>query len=151
MKGAGQAVSESFCSAYNCLGVCKFAGATLRAFMDFPLELYVPALRALTGEEFTAEELLTAGERIVNLQKAFNSRLGLRREDDTLCHRWMNEPMPDGQGKGMKAADFLEQAKDEYYQYHEWDKVTSLQRREKLMELGLSDVVGVLEKEGALA
>ena len=57
----------------------------------------------------------------------------------------MNEPMPDGPGKGMKMADFLESAKDEYYEYHGWDKATSLPTREKLKELGLEDVIRVLE------
>jgi len=151
LKGAGQALAETFSCIYNSIGVCKFAGATIRNCAEFPPELYIPALYALTGEEFTAEEFLAAGERIANLHKAFNSRLGLRREDDALCYRWMNEPMTDGPGKGMKAADFLERAKDEYYEYHGWDKATSLQKREKLVELGLEDVIEVLEGEGAIA
>lgn len=150
LKGAGQAVSEIFSSITNSLGVCKFGGGAHRNILDFPPELYASALHALTGMKITAEELYICGERIVNIQKAFNSRLGLRREDDTVCHRWMNEPMTDGPGKGMKVADYLEQTKDEYYEYHGWDKVTSLQKREKLKELGLKDVTKILEREGAL-
>ncbi len=148
LKGAGQALSEIFSSVYNSLGVCKFGGGAHRNISHFPLELYAPGLYALTGMEISAEELYTAGERIVNLQKAFNSRLGLRREQDTVCHRWMNEPLTEGPGKGMKVSDFLEKAKDEYYEYHGWDKVTSLQRKEKLQELGLEEVIEVLEREG---
>lgn len=151
MKGVGQALGEVFSVMYNSLGVCKFGGGTLRMFTEFPPELYAPALFALTGQELTPEELVAAGWRVVNLQKAFNSRLGLRREHDTVCHRWMNQPTPHGPGKGMKVADFLEQAKDEYYEYHGWDKATSLQKREKLEQLGLKDVADLLEKEGALA
>jgi len=150
LKGAGQAVSEFFSSIANSLGVCRFAGGAHRNVSDYPLELYTSAFYALTGMEITPEEFYAAGKRIVNIQKAFNSRLGLRREDDSVCHRWMNEPMTDGPGKGMKMADFLEQAKDEYYEYHGWDKATSLQKREKLEELGLEDVIEVLEREGAL-
>jgi aldehyde:ferredoxin oxidoreductase len=118
---------------------------------DFPLELYSSALMALTGTMTKPEELFTAGERILNIEKAFNSRLGLRRENDALCHRWMNEPVPAGVGKGMKAADYLEQLKDEYYERHGWDRDTSLQKRGRLEELGLTDVAEVLEKEGGLA
>jgi len=151
LKGAAQALSEAFTSMYNSLGVCRFGGGARKNILSFPPELYTPALYALTGMEITPEELYTAGERTVNLQKAFNSRLGLRREDDSVCHRWMNEPATDGPGKGMKMADFLESAKDEYYEYHGWDKATSLQKREKLEELGLEDVIKVLESEGALA
>lgn len=146
LKGAGQALSEIFSSINNSLGVCKFAGGAHRNIADFPLELYTAALYALSGIEVAPQELYTAGERIVNLQKAFNSRLGLRREDDSVCYRWMNEPMPDGPGTGMKMADFLESAKDEYYEYHGWDKATSLPTSEKLKELGLEDVIQVLER-----
>ncbi len=151
LKGAAQAVSEYMSSLYNSLGVCKRSGADQRQLVDFSPELYAPALYALTGQEITPQELYTAGKRIVNMQKAFNSCLGLRRQDDTLCHRWMNEPATDGPARGMRVADHLEQAKDEYYEYHGWDKATSLQKREKLIELGLEDIVGVLEREKALA
>lgn len=151
MKGAAQVVCQSFASLYNSLGLCKFAGATLRNLSEYSPELYVPALYALTGIELTPEELYAAGERIVNLQKAFNSRLGLRRKDDTLGPRWLNEPVTDGPWKGNRVADYLEQAKDEFYEAHGWDKSTSLQKREKLEQLGLKDVADLLEKEGALA
>jgi aldehyde:ferredoxin oxidoreductase len=57
----------------------------------------------------------------------------------------------EGYGKGWRAADYLEQTLDEYYEYHGWDKKTSLPTRRKLEELGLGDVAGVLEGEDALA
>ncbi len=96
------------------------------------------------------KELIRVGERTVNLEKAFNSRLGYRREDDRLCHRWMDEEMKGGPGKGWKAKDYLEQLKDEYYQYHGWDLSTSLPTRAKLSELGMEDVAEVLAREGTL-
>ncbi len=151
MKGAGQAVSEILSSMNNSLGGCKFGGLGYRNVMDFPQELFTNAIYALTGVRFEVKDLYRLGERTVNLQKAFNSRLGLRREADSVCYRWMHEPLPDGPGKGMKMEDFLEQAKDEYYEAHGWDKATSLQKRAKLEELDLKDVADVLEKEGALA
>ena len=63
----------------------------------------------------------------------------------------MNEQMTEGHGKGMKVSDFLEAAKDEYYEQHGWDKATSLQKRKKLEELRMGDVADVLAAEGALA
>ena len=151
LKGAGHALSEVFSSITNSLGLCRWSGAPHMNIADFPLELYTSAIYALTGITITPEELYQAGERTVNIQKAFNSRLGLTRADDVLCYRWTNEPVPSGVGKGMKAADYLEEIKDEYYQYHGWDKTTSLQKREKLAELGLEEVATVLEREGGLA
>ena len=63
----------------------------------------------------------------------------------------MNEPVTFEYGKGMKAGDYLSGLLDEYYERHGWDKHTSLQTRQKLASLGLSDVADVLAEERALA
>ncbi len=149
LKGAGQALSEYFQAISNCLGVCQFL-CTQRTQRELPLNLLIKALSATSGIRLTPEEALTAAERVVNIQKAFNSRLGLRREDDLVCNRWMNEPLQEGLAKGLKLADFLDPMKDGYYGHHKWDKRTSLQTAKKLAELGMQDVADVLAREGAL-
>ncbi|MDO8490787.1 MAG: aldehyde ferredoxin oxidoreductase C-terminal domain-containing protein, partial [Dehalococcoidia bacterium] len=149
-KGAGHALSEYFAAIVNSLGVCLFLGAH-RTLREVPPEVLSKALLAVTGAQMTPGEMVTAGERVVNLQKAFNSRLGLRREDDTACHRWMNEPLQEGLAKGARLGELLELLKDGYYQYHGWGRKTSLQTRQKLEELDMADVATVLAKEGALA
>jgi aldehyde:ferredoxin oxidoreductase len=148
LKGAASALAENYAAAINCLGVCIFRPATDPLHM--PPKLLTDAYSALTGIALTPEELLLAGERACNLEKAFNSRLGLRRKDDRLCARWMDEPVTFEYGRGMKAGDYLSGLLDEYYERHGWDKYTSLQTRERLASLGLSDVADVLEKEGAV-
>jgi aldehyde:ferredoxin oxidoreductase len=148
MKGTAAAMAENYAAAINCAGVCIFRPATDPLRM--PLRLITDAYAALTGIPLTVEELLRAGERACNLEKAFNSRIGLRRKDDRLCDRWMNEPVTFEYGEGMKAGDYLNDLLDEYYEEHGWDKPTSLQTRTKLDALGLSDVADVLEKENAL-
>lgn len=148
LKGASSAVAENHTALINCLGLCHFMN-----FFDviaYPLALFSDALYSLTGIRLSPEELLMAGERTVNLEKAFNARLGYRREDDRLCHRWMEEEIKDGPGKGWKAKDYLEQLKDEYYAWHGWDQATSLPTGTKLAELGMEDIAEVLRKEGAL-
>jgi aldehyde:ferredoxin oxidoreductase len=149
LKGAGHAVGENLMAIFNSLGVCYFIVG--RRLDLVPLELLAGALWAVTGIKLTTEELYIAGERVANIQKAFNSRLGLRRKDDTLCERWMNEPVVDGPLKGRKAGDYLESDKDEYYQWRGWDRETSLQTTKKLKELDLLDVAKVLGKENAVA
>lgn len=149
-KGAGHALSEYFTAIINSLGVCLFLGAH-RTLREMPPEVFSTALRAVTGEEITSAEMVTAGERTVNLQKAFNSRLGLRRSDDAVCERWMNDPLQEGLAKGARLVDLIELLKDGYYRYHGWDEKTSLQTREKLEQLGMSDVADILAVEGALA
>jgi len=150
LKGAGHALSECFEAIANSLGVCHFL-CSHGSLNKIPLDILAKALWATTGVKLTPEELVTAADRITNIQKAFNSRLGLRREDDTVCHRWMNEPVLEGFTKGMKASDFIEPLKDEYYEYKGWDKETSLQTEKKLMELDMQDVARVLTREGAIA
>lgn len=148
LKGAGHAVSENLTAIPNSLGAC-----TMLIGSDpdrVPLELITRALDSAAGIRLTTQELYTAGERIVNIQKSFNSRLGLRREHDTVCERWMTEPVPAGAAKGRKVSDYLEAAKDEYYQWRGWDPATSLQTKKKLEELDMLDVAQVLEEENAL-
>ncbi|MBI4295174.1 MAG: hypothetical protein HY669_03305 [Chloroflexi bacterium] len=148
LKGASSAVQENRIAVINCLGVCRSLVGD-DPFL-YSMELFGKALHAATGVSLTPEELWAAGERTVNLEKAINSRMGYRREDDRICERWMKEPVPEGPGKGWKAEDYLEQAKDEYYEYKGWDKKTSLQTEKKLRELGLDDVARVLKEDGAV-
>ena len=146
LKGAASAHAENVNCAVNSAGVCT----AVPTRDSNPLTMLAPGIAALTGLAFGDAELYTMGERICNLEKAFNSRLGLRRADDKLCDRWMNVPAPQGPGKGMKAADYLERTLDEYYEYKGWDKATALQTRQKLVELDLADVADVLAEEGAV-
>ena len=91
------------------------------------------------------------GERICNMEKAFNSRLGMRREHDTICERWMHEPCPEGPNEGRVAGDMFEQVLEEYYEWRGWDIQTGLQTREKMDELDLNEVADVLASENSLA
>ena len=47
----------------------------------------------LRGREVSGDELLTVGERIVSLERLFNTRLGLSRVDDRLPTRFTSEPL----------------------------------------------------------
>ena len=132
----------------NSLGICVFMISANP--LKYPNEMFARAIHAATGLDISGQELLLAGKRTVNLEKAFNSRLGRNRDDDMLCDRWTKEPMLEGPGKGWKAEDYLEEAKSEYYQWHGWDKETSLQKRETLEELGMADVADILERENGL-
>jgi aldehyde:ferredoxin oxidoreductase len=144
-KGASSAIRENLNGLNNSLGICLFMA---QEELYYPPERFVPVIKAVTGMDFSPEELVLIGERSVNLEKAFNSRLGLRREDDILCERYMKEPQPDGMG--WKAEDYLEKLKSEYYEWHGWDKNTSLQTRKKLKELDMEDVADILSKEDLL-
>jgi aldehyde:ferredoxin oxidoreductase len=96
----------------------------------------------------TEKSLRTAGERIVNLQRAYNIREGLSRKDDKLPGRFTEEPSPDGPCRGQKVK--LETMLNEYYTTRGWDVKTGLIPREKLEQLGLKYVADDLEKMGKL-
>ena len=85
-------------------------------------------------------DILKIGERIYNIEKAFNSREGLTRKDDDFTNpeKFTKEAIPDGPAKGQVAERDL--MLDEYYRARGWDVKTGLQTYEKLAELGLSDI-----------
>jgi aldehyde:ferredoxin oxidoreductase len=109
-------------------------------------EIYALALQAVTGiEEFgNFNNLMLIGERIWNIERAFNIREGFDRKDDTLPKRFLEEPMPEGGSKGYVAV--LDPLLDEYYLARGWDVKTGLPTRRKLEELGLEYVADELEK-----
>ncbi|MDO8672286.1 MAG: aldehyde ferredoxin oxidoreductase C-terminal domain-containing protein [Dehalococcoidia bacterium] len=148
LKGQDCARAENRCAIVNSLGICSLL--VVADTILYPTRLFAGALTACFGVEVTAQDLEVAGERTVNLEKAFNSRVGLRREDDRLGERPMNEPPVEGPKKGVVLADYFEPMKDEYYEAHGWDVETSLQTRRKLEDLGMSDIADVLTKDRAI-
>jgi aldehyde:ferredoxin oxidoreductase len=83
--------TEHYCAVSDALGVCKFS--TAETYALYPEDL-ARGLSALRGRTVSAEELLTAGERIVNLERLYNVRLGLDRSDDRLPERFTADPLP---------------------------------------------------------
>ena len=151
LKGALSAVNENVVAAINCFGIC-----ILKACFDpinLPPGIYAEAYTALTGIPITPDEIYLAGRRAANLEKAFNSRLGCTRKDDTVSERWLNEPLadPGPTPAGITAADYMDHTLTEYYLWQGWDPATGLQKREVLEMLDLKDVADVLAEEGVLA
>ena len=144
-KGTGMAVKwfEDAAAIHHASGACVFVtGGSPR--------LLARALSSATGVDFSAEELLEIGERIYNLDKAFNSRLGLTREDDnySVPDKFIKEPIKEGAFKGqLLERDIM---LDDYYKTRGWDLQTGLQTREKLEGLGLKDIADELEKSNAI-
>ncbi|MBN1176985.1 MAG: hypothetical protein JXA51_04825, partial [Dehalococcoidales bacterium] len=108
----------------------------------FPRMLY-----AVTGiEEFADWSYLgRVGERVWNLDRAFNARDGFDRRHDTLPERLQTEPLHviDAEGEGQMVRD-LDGFLDEYYKLRGWT-ANGIPGREKLEELGLDYVVKDME------
>ena len=103
-----------------------FGGMTLTDNLD--------CLNAVTGWDWSIEELLKTGERIFTLQRQVDVKYGVTRKDDTLPKR-IFEPAKEG-GRAGKAPISFESALDRYYQMRGWDE-QGIPKKEKLEELGL--------------
>ncbi|MFC1885473.1 aldehyde ferredoxin oxidoreductase family protein [Thermodesulfobacteriota bacterium] len=104
--------------------------------------------RNVTGEDMKPEEVLTVGERITNLDRAFNVREGLTRKDDSLPDRFLKESLPEGESKGHVVN--LDLMLDEYYEARGWDRETGFPSKNKMKSLGLDEAANELESMGKL-
>jgi aldehyde:ferredoxin oxidoreductase len=133
MKGKGKMVAyfEDVRALADSLPLCKFPA---RSHFGFPENL-TGLFHAVTGLDWSADDLRQAGERIVQMERLFNLREGLTPADDTLPERYLSEPVQDGPAKGrvVNLAPMLE----EYYQVRGWDRKTGRPGAERLRELKL--------------
>ena len=125
--------SEDHRAVADSLEVCKFI---VRTVLLRPVWM-ANYLKAVTGWDIAEEELMTIGERIVNLERLFNIRQGLTRKDDTLSDRFLKEPIPTGPKKGQVLD--LEPMLNEYYQARGWDIENGRPADETLNRLRLYD------------
>ena len=125
---------EDALTVFDAVGLCKFMGMTSDA------QEITRIISAVTGWDFGVDEFRKIGERIYNLERAFNIREGLTRADDTLPKRLLEDPLPEGPAEGH--VNNLDILLDPYYEFRGWDKTTGKPTPEKLKELGLDDVIG---------
>jgi len=105
---------QNFVSTYNPLGLCKFM---IKGGMD-PART-AALVNAATGWNWSADDLLQAGERIFNLKRLINVQLGVTQADDTLPRRFLAEPRPSGTAAGVLPD--LERMLPRYYELRGWD------------------------------
>ncbi|MEJ5292526.1 MAG: aldehyde ferredoxin oxidoreductase family protein [Candidatus Methanosuratincola sp.] len=129
-------------SLVNCHFLERLLGFTLT-------QKWVDMINPVTGFGYTLEELTTVAERILDLERSFNVRTGIRRKDDTLPRRFLEEPIPEGPSQGMHTDEpTLNRMLDEFYVIKGWDPKTGIPTKEKLIRMGLEDVADRLAKEG---
>jgi aldehyde:ferredoxin oxidoreductase len=121
-------IHQNSAALIDSLVLCKFVNLAVAE------EFFARTLTAITGEHFSADDLMKIGERVWTLERLYNLREGFTQKDDTLPARLLNEPVPDGPSMGfvVKLAPMLE----EYYAFRGWDK-NGVPRPAKLKELSL--------------
>jgi aldehyde:ferredoxin oxidoreductase len=112
-------------------GVCIFPYMLIEEGIELIAEFY----SAATGIHHSEADVRRLGERIFNLEREFNRKLGFDRKDDTLPRRLTEEPHPEGIGEGNVVP--LEAMLDRYYQLRGWTD-QGLPSEEKLHELGIT-------------
>ncbi len=115
------------------LGVCKFM-----MYCGLTIDHYAAMLSAATGWIIDGWDLLEVGERVSNLQRMFNVREGLNRNDDAIPDRMKRLPaFGKYADEGRCAILDYEGMLDDYYETREWDRDTGRPMEQKLRELGL--------------
>jgi aldehyde:ferredoxin oxidoreductase len=136
---------EELCALCDSLSLCKSSGTCLPLYTgQIYYEDMAKAVRLATGMKIDGEGMKRIGERIVNLERAFNIREGISRKDDALPDRFTKTPAPEGVDKGHVVE--LEEMLNEYYELRGWDVKTGLIPKKKLYELGLGYVADELKK-----
>ncbi len=127
-KAAWAKAFQDLTAVIDSLGMCLFTSFPLGA------DDYTNLVNAVTGFNYSVEELLMAGERIWNVERLFNLREGYTAADDTLPPRLLQEPIPSGPSKGQ--VHLLSQLLSEYYAVRGWDS-EGVPTPTKLSQLGL--------------
>ena len=138
-KARNYFIMENWNSAEKVLGLCFF-GPTPRSFIQ--VDEVVSVVRAATGWDVTAQDILRIGERATNMARAFNVREGFTRKDDMLQER-LFEPLENGAlaGVAISKAEF-EQTLTVLYGYKGWNPDTGAPTRVRLRELGIGWAAG---------
>jgi len=97
--------------------ICKNISCCMDV-VDF--DLAADAYSGFLGRDITKDELWMACSHVSQVERDFNLREGLRREDDTLPVRFVDHPIPDGPAKGTTIN--IDHLVDDYYEVKGWKK-----------------------------
>ena len=104
------------------------------------VELSAEMISAVTGWDFTRDELVQFGERMLNFERAFNVRHGLTPEDDYNVSPRLTEGQKDGPFAGHPLKPYLRGMINEYYRLMEWDEKTGKPWKNTLKRVGLDEL-----------
>jgi aldehyde:ferredoxin oxidoreductase len=121
---------QNYASVYNPLGLCKF----LIKGKVGP-ERTSKIINTALGWDWTAEDVLTMGDKLFQLKRLINLRLGITAADDKLPERLVTEPRPSGHAAGILPD--MDLMRPIYYELRDWDE-NGVPRPERLEKLGLT-------------
>jgi aldehyde:ferredoxin oxidoreductase len=131
--------TQNFQGLFNPLGLCKFL------FLGRVGPQWITGwLGRVTGWDVTMHDLLHASERLINLKRMYNVRLGIRRKDDKLPPRLSSHARPDGRAKGVLPD--VDKMVSELYSLRGWDE-DGIPTKETAARFGLEEEYGVMSSK----
>jgi aldehyde:ferredoxin oxidoreductase len=104
---------------FDMLGVCRLPWIEL----GFPEEYYQRFYKAVTGIDFSIEDLCEKSRHVYDLTRAINIHQGAGRKDDYPPDRTFDKPVPTGPTAGMYIdREEYERILDIYYGKRGWDE-----------------------------
>ena len=96
------------------------------------------------------------GTRAWTMARVINVREGFTRKDDAIPEEWF-EPFRTADGKEHILQDYYKQKVltredltgflDDYYEERDWDRESGIPKAEKLLELGLNELIGDIQAQ----
>jgi len=123
---------QDLTAAVDSAGMCLFSTFALGAA---PIAAQISGA---SGIDFTADDIVTAGERIYNMERMYNIYVGFTAADDTLPERMLSEPVKAGPMKGKVSR--VPEMMPHYYEARGWDK-NGIPKQEKLESLSLGYLI----------
>jgi aldehyde:ferredoxin oxidoreductase len=130
------------------LGLCAFA-STSEYYMT--PKLMADLFSAAVGIPCSEEQGMRLGQKIVTMERCFNTREGATREQDRLPKRLMTEKLNGGIGKvNINSMEVMGPMLDRYYEMHGWDMASGRPTRAVLEGYGLGVWASELQQLGYL-
>jgi aldehyde:ferredoxin oxidoreductase len=129
-KAENVVVMQNLMTMFDSLVCCKFG-----IFGGLTVDPLIEAMNAVTGWSFDRKRFFQTGERIFNLKRLYNTRLGIGAKDDVLPKRMRQETKGGGTKDHLPP---LEEMLKEYYTIRSWNPDTGKPDAKKIEELGLS-------------
>jgi aldehyde:ferredoxin oxidoreductase len=133
-KGIMTAKMQDYIEMVETLKICKF-------IIWMPLPNILEWVRFVTGSPMDSREYLKTSERISNLKRMYNVRMGITRKDDTLPERLLTQKR--GTGTAADHLPDLQTMLADYYDYRGWDE-NGIPRKEMLVDLGIAHLAADL-------
>jgi len=142
-KGKGKLVSyfEDWNAVIDALEPCK---NIMQNMEILTFERASEVIEVVTGMKMTASQVRDAGTRINTIERAFNIREGMRRKDDYLPRRFIEEELPSGASSGTVIK--MDAMLDDYYTERGWNRESGIPLEHTLLDLGLEKVSADMKK-----